>query len=373
MHDDMSDVSAETWARRARKVASAKKETRFNKLVRLSGLDKTTDFSFANWSEVDFSGCDLDGFDFTGARLHGCNFTDARISGARFDQAEIGAVLHDSRSDPCYSARQTRFASLHSAADWRAWFDPCRWHKLARPLSADHLSVGAVFQDAPFAPELVIVPAGRFVPRQVAINVDEFQRAIKPVQSHRFITFDRPFAIGRFAVKRAEFAAFEFHQRRLDKPVSNDDLMPTTGVSWEEADQYCRWLNDIIGLPSGTYRIPSKFEWEFAARAGTYGPFWWKGAISRGQANYDAHRPVPVDWFNPNRWGLYQVHGNICEWCGDDYNVMGFPIAGNDLRICREGSWRSKPNRLEFGLYEARFMGDREPDLGFRVARTLDF
>ena len=97
---------------------------------------------FENWSGVDFSGCDLSGFDFTAARLNGCRFDGALIEGARFDQAEIDG------------------ADLYRASDWHTYRRS--WERPRLLVSSDHLQAGAVFQDAPFGPEMVVVPPGRF-------------------------------------------------------------------------------------------------------------------------------------------------------------------------------------------------------------------
>jgi formylglycine-generating enzyme required for sulfatase activity len=408
----MSQIGANVWTERARMVVSAKESTNFVDLVKISGLDKATDFRFANWSGVDFSGCNLAGFDFTGARLHGCNFKRAIISGARFDQAEIGAVLHDGKANPRDPARQTKFANLRDAADWAACFDPKRWRKRSAPLSADHLPTGAVFQDAPFAPELVVVPPGKFLMGSPdGSGGDQGDKAEEgrtdPEGPRQLVTLERPFAIGRFAVKLHEFIAFEqLNRHRVHvpadprippDPLDLDNSHPAINVRWVDAVAYCDWLNEKLGLPAGTYRLPSEAEWEYAARAGTDGPFWWNGRISRDKANYDiktdsiyplkghfVKTTVPVQRFDPNPWGLYQVHGNVWEWCQDVYTETltdippdGSPrhFTGNHdvRRVKRGGCWHSGlPEILLRLAYRAGSFSDAwDRGNGFRVARTL--
>ena len=123
------------------------------------------------------------------------------------------------------------------------------------------------------------------------------------------------------------------------------------------------------------------------ARAGTTTPFWWGSSISTAQANYDgigqAERgTVPVGSFEANPWGLFNVHGNVLEWCADvwheDYNgapTDGSPwlLGGNaSSRVARRGSWDI--NNL--GLRSAFRLGGkavvRFNDRGFRLARTLN-
>jgi formylglycine-generating enzyme required for sulfatase activity len=125
-----------------------------------------------------------------------------------------------------------------------------------------------------------------------------------------------------------------------------------------------------------TYRLPSEAEWEHACRAGTKTEFWWGNEISTAQANYDGNytfgngkkgeyrqRTVPVDSFQANPWGLYQVHGNVWEWCEDSYDPSS--------RVVRGGSWSVVPGNLcssdRFGVVP----GFRFINLGFRVARVL--
>jgi hypothetical protein len=118
-------------------------ERDFVGLLRMADFDLARDLRLHDWSRVDMSDCDLDSCDFTGARLIGCRFDRAKISGARFDRAEVDR------------------AQLRRAADW-AEHERC-WRRVRAPTRGDHLPDLAVFSDAPFAPELVALPAGEFV------------------------------------------------------------------------------------------------------------------------------------------------------------------------------------------------------------------
>ena len=104
-------------------------------------------FALRDWSGVDFSGSDLRGFDFTGSSLVGCDFEGALIEGAWLDQAEIDRVGCD----------QSKRTDLRQAKDWEGFAQ--KWQRRRR-LKDDHLHVGSVFQDAPYAPEMVVVPGG---------------------------------------------------------------------------------------------------------------------------------------------------------------------------------------------------------------------
>jgi len=91
-------------------------------------------------------------------------------------------------------------------------------------------------------------------------------------------------------------------------------------VSWQQAVDFCKWLSEQEGKP---YRLPTEAEWEYACRAGTTTPFNTGGTLTPEQANFgvvpQGKRPgsLPVGSFKPNAWGLYDVHGNVDEWCHD--------------------------------------------------------
>lgn len=144
------------------------------------------------------------------------------------------------------------------------------------------------------------------------------------------------------------------------------------------------WLNTLVsGGEKGPYRLPWEAEWEYACRAGTTTPFWWGRTISTDQANYDGSwRTLRVDSFKPNPWGLYQVHGNVWEWCEDNWSPtyenrapLDAPIwrGGNtSLRVHRGGSFTSLPTTHLRSA--SRFANRRDihgNNMGFRVARTL--
>jgi formylglycine-generating enzyme required for sulfatase activity len=125
-----------------------------------------------------------------------------------------------------------------------------------------------------------------------------------------------------------------------------------------------------------TYRLPSEAEWEHACRAGTKTEFWWGNEISTAQANYDGNytfgkgkkgeyreRTVPVDSFQANPWGLYQVHGNVWEWCEDAYDKSS--------RVVRGGSWGYVPGGLRSSIRNGVGPDNRGVVLGFRVARVI--
>jgi formylglycine-generating enzyme required for sulfatase activity len=169
------------------------------------------------------------------------------------------------------------------------------------------------------------------------------------------------------------------------------DRRPVINVSWDEAKLYINWLNAKTGK---AYRLLSEAEREYVTRAGTTTPFWWGATITPKQANYDGsaepyegggtkgefrRQTVPVDSFEANPWGLFNVHGNVWDWTEDCWNGSNQGNPGNGsarttgdcgLRVVRGGSWFDHPRRLRAAFRVGN--DDRDDNLGFRLARTLN-
>lgn len=391
-------AAAPSWVVKARAVAGAPADSRFDDLLRIAGLDAAHDLRFADLSGVSFRDCDLRGFDFTGARLLGCDFTGARIVGARFDQAELDAVRPNGRTD-------ATIASLHAAQDWEAYAKG--WRRAAHLSADDHLPVGAVFSDAlGIAPEMVVVPAGGFWMGSPEGSGGDQGDAVEPGRykeegpRHR-VTIAHRLAVGRFAVTFAEWDGAQAHPEwvaasGLSPREPQDEKWgrsrrPVINVSWDDAQAYCHWLAAVTGKP---YRLPSEAEWEHCCRAGTETSFWWGASISTSQANYDGNhgygggnkgefreKTTPVDSFGTNPWGLHQVHGNIWEWCQDEWHksYKGAPDDGSawqrqatgGRRVIRGGSWSNNPRVLRSASRDGDLAGIRTYNIGIRVVRTL--
>jgi formylglycine-generating enzyme required for sulfatase activity len=258
-----------------------------------------------------------------------------------------------------------------------------------------------VFRDIEGGPEMVVVPAGKFMMGSPEGEPERHESE----GPRREVTFAQPFAVGRHAVTRGQFAAFvNATSHKTDDLWRNpgfrqDDSHPVVCVNWDDAEAYASWLAKVTGRP---YRLPTEAEWEYAARAGTTTPFWWGSTITPTQANYDGNYvyegggskgeyrrgTVPAGSFDPNPWGLYNVHGNVWEWCEDTWHdsYKGAPSDGSawipkrasrgrsnqsSSRVVRGGAWNCYPGVLRSALRNGYLAENRYIDLGFRLGRTL--
>ena len=273
---------------------------------------------------------------------------------------------------------------------------------------------GATFRDCPGCPEMVVVPAGRFMMGSPDSEVGR-GRGEEPV--HR-VTIARPyapFAVGVHEVTRGEFARFVEATERsmagcygydrgrfrwfrahnwMNHQYDQTDEHPVVCVSWLDAKAYVRWLSGETGE---TYRLLSESEWEYVARAGTSTARFW-GESQIGQCRYangaDAGTDYPDRWegcddgyeytapvgrFAANGFGLHDVMGNVWEWVEDSYRYdyrYAVPDGsawegGSDRRISRGGSWLNPPGNLRSAGRAWGDLDDEWGNQGFRVARTL--
>jgi formylglycine-generating enzyme required for sulfatase activity len=246
------------------------------------------------------------------------------------------------------------------------------------------------FKECDRCPEMIMMPIGEFT---MGAPSTEPEREPGEVPQHR-VALGKPSSVSRFAVTFDEWdACVKGGGCSGYTPWDNDwgrGRRPVINVSWNDAKSYVAWLSQSTGK---AYRLLSEAEREFVTRAGTITPFWWGKSISTRQANYNGNdvyaggskgeyrkKTLPVDSFEPNSWGLYQVHGNVWEWIEDclNDNYRGAPSDGSpwltgdcSRRGLRGGSWVSSPGALRSaGRYGIKAQG-RVGNVGFRVARTL--
>jgi eukaryotic-like serine/threonine-protein kinase len=195
------------------------------------------------------------------------------------------------------------------------------------------------------------------------------------------------FYMGQTEVTQAQWQAIMGNNPAYFK---DDDKLPVEPVTWPNAMDFCAKLSQKMGL---TYRLPSEAEWEYACRAGTTTPFAFGETITPEVVNYNGNYPygsaakgeyrqkaTPVGSFPANGFGLYDMHGNVWEWCLDEYfdTYNGAPVDGSprgdiksykidDKRLLRGGSWFDNAYSCRSANRNHDFAGVRYNNIGFRV------
>jgi formylglycine-generating enzyme required for sulfatase activity len=235
------------------------------------------------------------------------------------------------------------------------------------------------FRDCSDCPEMVEVPAGRFVMGSADGDSDE-----KPAHE---VLIGKPFAVGKFEVTFAEWEVCAKDGGCLkNKSPSDEDWgkarRPVINVSWNDAKEYLAWLSRKTGKP---YRLLTEAEWEYAARAGTSTKYAFGDTIDKQQAQFLDGKPgtgrtAEVGSFAANAWDLYDMHGNVWEWVEDCYapSYVEAPsdgsartIPGCSSRVLRGGSWDYDPQDLRSAVRYKLPPIYRVDEIGFRVAREL--
>ncbi|NET59394.1 MAG: formylglycine-generating enzyme family protein, partial [Symploca sp. SIO2E6] len=250
--------------------------------------------------------------------------------------------------------------------------------------------------------EMVAIPRGKFLmgsptsepgDRIMMHYVTSEEERCKSESPQHSVTI-QPFFMGKHPVTQAQWKAvvpFPKVNRNLKTELSQykGDNLPVEQVSWSDAVEFCDRLSKKTGR---TYRLPSEAEWEYACRAGTTTPFHFGETITTDLANYDGNRTYRseakgeyrakttlVGHFSvANLFGLYDMHGNVWEWCADSRhpNYEGAPTDGsvwqddndNNYRLLRGGSWVNYPASCRSAFRYLYYLGGRYGNsFGFRV------
>jgi formylglycine-generating enzyme required for sulfatase activity len=204
--------------------------------------------------------------------------------------------------------------------------------------------------------KLVLIPRGRF--RMGAPADEEGRKKDEPLHE---VEISKPFYLGAYTVTQRQYREImgrnpswfsrDGERKGRVKGLNTDDF-PVEYVSWNEAVEFCRKLAELPAEKKAgrVYRLPTEAEWEYTCRAGTTTPFHFGKTIADDQANFGfkVDRPTVVGSYKPNAWGLYDMHGNVWQWCSDWYDKNHYkdspakdpqgPDRGT-FRVRRGGSW----------------------------------
>lgn len=199
--------------------------------------------------------------------------------------------------------------------------------------------------------KFVLIPPGKYT---MGSPADEAERNVDEDQEE--VTISRPFFMGKYEVTQGEYKKLMETNPSFFGPAKghqmDSELLPVDSVSWNDAVAFCRKLSELPEEKDKVYRLPTQAEWEYACRAETTTPFHFGNILTYQEANFDSQLPypdlekyrhnrpkhtIPVGFFRPNNFGLYDMHGNISEWCSDETT--------DGKRIIRGGCW-DDPARL---------------------------
>jgi formylglycine-generating enzyme required for sulfatase activity len=256
--------------------------------------------------------------------------------------------------------------------------------------------------------DMVYIPGGTFL-----MGSPESEEGSHYLEYPQHQVTLQPFFLGKYAITQAQWQAvanLPKLQQNLDPNPSEfkGNNRPVECVTWYDAVEFCARLSVATGRQ---YRLPSEAQWEYACRAGTTTPFHFGETITTDVANYDSseetyadepegeyrYKTTPVGSFSPNSFGLYDMHGNVIEWCADPWhwqnNYEKAPTDGkvwdqgcNDNRYCnypehipgmlkdesmrmlRSGSWCASPEACRSAARNYMIPDGIDSDHGFRVA-----
>ncbi len=236
--------------------------------------------------------------------------------------------------------------------------------------------------------ELVLVPPGRFVMGAPQTDPDRAHD-----EHEHEVELTRPFLMKAAPVSQDEWKGIMDHNPSHFQAVGEASV---ERVSWFEAVEFCNKLSEIeglepvyeiqgedvllLGLDRSGYRLPTESEWEFACRAGTKTQFSTGERLGEEEANFGiiVGHPAPIKFYPANPWGLYDLHGNVWEWCWDWYGPYpeglvhdpAGPETGSE-RVARGGSWGMTAKLCASSVRDKSGPSVHGNDLGFRFVRTV--
>jgi len=281
-----------------------------------------------------------------------------------------GERLDQYLSPTAVSGQEPAAPSAKSKADKRS--------ATAKPKRIGPLSTFRdTLQDGSRGPVMIGLPAGTFVMGASAGSPHFDERPQRTVKVGRF-------AIGKYEVTFDEYKAFA---QATGREIPHDQgwgggTHPVVNVTWKDATAYAEWLSEQTGHH---YRLPSEAEWEYAARAGSVGLYWWGSDSAQGRAvcfdcgsRWDGQQTAPVGSLAGNAFGLHDTAGNVEEWVQDCYhpNYEGAPANARPRldgdctqRVARGGSYRNTKADLRVSRRVPYPADTRLDTLGFRLVR----
>ena len=218
--------------------------------------------------------------------------------------------------------------------------------------------------------ERVLIPAGKFMMGSPASEVGRIDN-----ETQHEVTLTKPFYMGKYEVTQEQWQSV---MENNPSTKTKGAKLPVTNVSWNDCQDYIKKLN---AKTNGGYRLPTEAEWEYACRAGTKTAYAFGNSITKSDVSFGKDSTMVVGSYKTNFFGLYDMHGNVLEFCqdwfetypvGSEIDPQGPPMG--QAKVVRGGSYHKNTNPL-FTRSAMRFGAGRSPsnsdiDLGFRLVKT---
>ncbi len=225
--------------------------------------------------------------------------------------------------------------------------------------------------------KLRLIPPGTFM-----MGSPDSETGRDKDETRRRVTLTKGFYLGVYEITQRQWEKVMGNKPAFFKNAGND--APVEQVSWEDCQKFLAKLCELEGVPRGTYRLPSESEWEYACRAGTDTAFYSGNRLDSNMANCNdasketGRRPVSAGSYMPNAYGLYDMHGNVWEWCSGWYGkyspdgVAASIMSGSGAtRVIRGGSWNHDAGYCRSANRVRYWPSRRINYLGLRILRTI--
>jgi formylglycine-generating enzyme required for sulfatase activity len=218
--------------------------------------------------------------------------------------------------------------------------------------------------------KLRLIPPGTFI---MGSPVSEAKRSNEEKQ--RPVTLSQPFYCGKFEITQKQWKQVVGKNPSYFK--GDGENYPVEQISWNDCQDFLKKLCLIEKVPQGTYRLLTEAQWEYACRAGTSTQFFYGKHLNSNMANFDGRYPYDASQgiyrkktlitgsLKPNAWGLYDMHGNVWEWCNDWYN------SAVSKKVLRGGSWNISAKDCRSAARLKYWPKFRFNILGFRIMRKI--
>ncbi len=297
--------------------------------------------------------------------------------------------------DPCYTNGEghiIRGGSFYNDPDQcrsasRASY-PQEWENIAFGFRLALVSKNNGYEDTSVQAQIERVPMRKIefstinLPRNIKLEMIKISAGtfMMGVKKQHQVTLTQDYWLGKYEVTQAQWEAV-----MGDNPSSfKGTNLPVEKVSWYDARKFCDKLNELYKdkLSSGyQFDLPTEAQWEYACRAGTTTAYFWGNSLNGDNANCNGYRPygttvrgkclnrtMDVGSYSANPWGLYDMHGNVSEWCRDEKIVDLVGPTAHWYRMTRGGEWFSPAIYCQSGARYASFPKDRSFGIGFRLA-----